>query len=294
MSAITLVITAAGRAALVNAAAAGTNAVTITQAGFTSLAFAAAAGMTALPGEFKRVTTLSGAVVDPDTIHLVLRDDSAAAYALRGLALYLSDGTLFALYGQPDPILEKSASATALLAIDVRFADITAASLAFGDANFLNPPATTSTAGVVELATIAEAAGGGDTIRAITPATLKAVIDARFGVGAATAFARQLLAAPDAPAARGALELRGAALKEEGHGNGLDADTVDGYHVSRGGAGGAWPCLPVVNSDGVMEVGRFIDFHNASNDPADFRGRLELQGALLFWSGAALWHAGND
>ncbi|MEY2883389.1 MAG: hypothetical protein RL490_1113 [Pseudomonadota bacterium] len=294
MAAITLVITTAGRAALVNAANAGTNAVRIAAAGLTATNFAAAPAAVALPGEFVRIPGISGATVDPDTISLVIRDDSAAAYTLRGLGLFLADGTLFALYGQAAPILEKAANATALIVVDVRFVDIDATTITFGDANFLNPPATTSVAGVIEIATTAEATAGEDAVRALTPAGLKAALDGRFGANSATAFVRTLLTAASAAAFRLTLGIKAAALKDEGHGNSLDADTVDGYHVSRVNAGGVWPCLPVVHTSGVMEVGTALDFHTVSSDSGDYVGRLAGTTSNLFWNNAPVWHAAND
>jgi len=298
MSAVTLIVTAAGRAALVNAAAAGTNAVTIAQAGLTSLAFTAAPGMTGLPGEFRRITAVAGAAVDADTIHLVIRDDSEASYDLSGFGLYLADGTLFALYGQADPILEKSPQSTALIAVDVRFADITAASLEFSGDGFLNPPATTTVAGVVELATNEEASAGADAIRAVTPAGLKAAIDARFGVNAASAFVRTLLDRANQAAFRLALSIRSAALKDEGAGNGLDADLLDGlqtHNVPAAQAGGSWPSIPIINNAGATDIGRHLDFHAAANNPGDFAVRLGLDAfGRLTINGALIWTINND
>ena len=37
-------------------------------------------------------------------------------------------------------------------------------------------------------------------------------------------------------------------------------------------------------SDGVMEIGRYIDFHKASSDPADFTVRLDANGSVLWCS----------
>ena len=174
--AFTLTITAAGRAALVNAAHDGTAPVRIASVGVSPQAFTATPATAALPGEVKRIATLSGDVVAADTIHLIVRDETDASYTVRSLALYLADGTLFGAYGQATVIVEKSAQALLLLAIDVRFADIAASQISFGDANFLNPPATTDRVGVVELATLDEARAGNDAIRAVTPATAKAAV----------------------------------------------------------------------------------------------------------------------
>ncbi len=225
-------VTAAGRAALVNAANTGTLPVFITQVGVTATAFTAAADGSdlALPGEIKRLATFGGAAVADDTIHAVIRDDSADVYTMRGFGLYLGDGTLFGLYGQADPILEKSAGAVMMLANDVIFADIDAASLTFGDASFLNPPATVDTAGVVELATDAEAIAGVDATRAVTPKGLVAKLTALLGAGAPSTFVKTLLTAVDLVAFRTLLAIKTAASYDIGVGNGLDADLLDGQH----------------------------------------------------------------
>lgn len=224
--------TNAGRAALVNAQNTGTLPVVVTQIGITATAFTASASATALPGELKRLTTFGASSVADDIIHVTMRDDSASVYDLRGFALYLEDGTLFGLYGQADPILQKSASATALLSADVKFADIAATDITFGETSFQNPPATTTVQGVVELATDAEVATGTDTQRAVTPKGLRALLDSRFGSGAPSAFVKGLLSLTTAALMRAALEIKSAALKDEGAGNGLDADKLDGKEGS--------------------------------------------------------------
>ena len=78
----------------------------------------------------------------------------------------------------------------------------------------------------------------------------------------------------------------------EGSGNGLDADTVDGKHIW---SGNVWNRIPVVFSDGVMEVGRYIDFHNTSGDTSDFAVRLDTDGTSgLRINGSKIWTSGND
>ena len=51
-----------------------------------------------------------------------------------------------------------------------------------------------------------------------------------------------------------------------------NADTVDGYHVAK------WNGLPIVDSAGVMEIGKFIDFHNTKEDSADYSTRIVCTG----------------
>lgn len=232
MSALILQVTAAGRAAIVNAQNTGTTPLLVSQIGLTEQAFVAAADGSdvALPGELKRLATFAGDAVAADTIHVSITDDTADTYSLRGFAMYFDDGTLFALYGQADPIVEKSAQAMALLALDAIFEALDVTALTFGDTNFALPPATTEAQGIVELATEAEAEAGADAVRAITPATHKGAMDARFGVSAPSGFVKTLLTAATAIAFRALLAIKSAALYDTGADNGLDADLLDGQH----------------------------------------------------------------
>lgn len=225
-------ITNAGRAKLVNGTNTGTNTVLISQIGLTSTGFTPTAAMTQLPGEFKRMTSFGGESVAADTIHVTLQDSGTDKYPLRGFGLYLADGTLFAVYGQAEAIMEKASISTLLLSADVVFADIDTAQIKFGSTQFLNPPATETVAGVVELADSPETILGTDAVRAVTARGLKATLDSRFGANAPTPFVKTVLALATAVAIRTGLELKGAALKDMGHGKGLDADTLDGMHAA--------------------------------------------------------------
>ena len=235
MSALKLHVTAAGIAAIINAENTGTAPVLISHVGLTDQVFSAP-GATTLPGELKRLTTFGGAAVANDTIHITIRDDSSDSYTLRGFGLYLGDGTLFAVYSHAgetqDYIMQKASAAMLLLQSDVRFTQINAANITFGSAEWLNPPATTTVAGVVELADSTESIAGADPTRAVTPAGMKAALDGRFGEGAPSGFVKGLLALATAAAIRAAIGLGAAALRDEGHGKGLDADKLDGQEGS--------------------------------------------------------------
>ncbi|WP_323507246.1 hypothetical protein [Glaciimonas sp. Gout2] len=172
MSGISIITTKAGRAALVNAEHNGTAPLTVTHIGLTAAVFTPDDDLVDLPGEFKRLDTLSGEVVAADTIHVTIRDDGTDTYTVRGIGYWLSNGVLLGVYGQPDPILEKSAQSMLLLSADTIFTTIDVTNLTFGNANFTNPPATTSRQGVVELATFTETVAGSDPTRAVTPAGL--------------------------------------------------------------------------------------------------------------------------
>lgn len=54
--------------------------------------------------------------------------------------------------------------------------------------------------------------------------------------------------------------------------NASNADMVNYCRVAR------WNGLPVVDTAGVMEIGKFIDFHNAKEDSADYSTRIECTG----------------
>ena len=63
----------------------------------------------------------------------------------------------------------------------------------------------------------------------------------------------------------------------DGSGSGLDADTLDGYHAN-GSNDRPYGHIPTIESNGVMEVGRYIDFHNDNNGKHDFSTRLQSTG----------------
>jgi hypothetical protein len=173
-----LKLTTAGRAALVAPNNAGTAARLVAQVGITPTAFAFDAERAALPDEIKRVATISGAVVAADTIHLTVRDDTPDAFTVRGLGLYLDDGTLLGTYSQAEPILIKASASVMLLAFDAKVLDgsVDISQLTFGNTNFLNPPATQETAGIVRMADMTETIAGISEVLAVSPRWLKFVL----------------------------------------------------------------------------------------------------------------------
>lgn len=148
----------------------------ISSVGLTDADFVVAPTLEALPGEFRRIDTISGRAVGDNVVHLTMRDDEPVGYTARGFGLFLPDGTLFAVYGQPDRLFEKSPLTTFLAAIDLAFPTADIDNLTFGNTDFLNPPATTATKGVVELATQAEADAGVDTRRVAPVSVMRATI----------------------------------------------------------------------------------------------------------------------
>ncbi len=83
----------------------------------------------------------------------------------------------------------------------------------------------------------------------------------------------------------------------DGAGSGLDADFLRGYPlgVQDYSQPVVWGYIPIVKTDGVMEVGKFIDFHLTSGSTADFEPRLEaIDPNNLVINGNKIWHAGNN
>lgn len=171
-------VTAAGLDALVDAQGGGTDPIQIAALGITENAFTMAPTISAVPGELKRIEAIAGEAVSETVIHMTAQDVSEDIYELRGLGLYLDDGTLFAIYSQPTPIFRKVSISFFLLALDIGFSNGVAGDIVFGDTTFLMPPASETVKGVAEIATAAEAEEGDDDQRIITPRKLRLVLNA--------------------------------------------------------------------------------------------------------------------
>lgn len=85
MPGLQIIVTKPGRTALVNAEHNGTAPPKISEIGITAAVFTANEDTAALPGEIKRIKTISGEVVAPDTIHVAIRDDGTDTYTMRGI-----------------------------------------------------------------------------------------------------------------------------------------------------------------------------------------------------------------
>ena len=141
---------------------------------------------------------------------------------------------MFALYGQPVPttIIEKAGAATMLLSCDVRFAQIDATEITFGDSTWTNPPASETVQGVSRRATVLQAVAGNSTDTTMTPQGDKAALDGRLGAGAPTAFVKALLNLATAALFRTAIGIKDVATLNMGTGGGIDADMLDGKHAA--------------------------------------------------------------
>lgn len=60
----------------------------------------------------------------------------------------------------------------------------------------------------------------------------------------------------------------------DGSGSGLDADLLDGKHLHQG----QWNSICYIGGDGVLEIGKYIDFHEEQGMITDFSCRIKTQG----------------
>jgi len=179
MPGLLMTITDAGLDALVDAEGGGSDDIVIAELGLTDQIFVMAPTLTALPGEYKRLDSISGEAVSDNIIHLTAYDVSAEIYDVTGFGLFLEDGTLFAAFSSDaDPVLSKAALALGLFSLDISFDNSNAANITFGTSIFSYPPASKTIKGVAELADDDEADAGVDDLRIMTPKMVKRLIDA--------------------------------------------------------------------------------------------------------------------
>lgn len=244
--ALQVTITNAGRAEIIAAENTGTNKVTIVAVAFGTARYAPQKTQSTLQAEVKRVASIAGQAVADDTLHVVALDESADTYNVGEFGLITDKGTLLAVYSQLPAegwIIQKAPASTLLLATDIILESLGTAAIQFGDVAFINPPATTTVAGVVMLEDSLTSSSRTKALTALqgkrlfdalagkqpldTTLTALAALDVladkliyatgadRFSITDFTAFSRLLLAATDGTAARqvlGAAPTNNAAL----------------------------------------------------------------------------------
>ncbi len=141
--ALALIITNAGRQALIDGE-------TITHLAVGTSGYTATATATGLRNEVARVS-VSGSSPVAGQLQIQAIDESANVYACRELGLITDQGTLFAIYAQSGVLIEKSSAAAVVITADLAISSEGAASITFGNTNFLQLSATTQHAGIVQL-----------------------------------------------------------------------------------------------------------------------------------------------
>ncbi|EFN7934180.1 tail fiber protein [Escherichia coli] len=176
MSKLLFTMTDAGRQELVNANKTGTNKVEIVSVGLGSRYYVTSTSQTNITNEIKRLTTIGGKVVSPDTIHVTAKDDSKDEYVVHTIGLYTNKGALFAVYSQEQAIINKASSTIALISSDIAIKTLDTKNITFGDIEFINPPATETVVGVARFANEQEIEAGTDDSLAVSAKRLKQAI----------------------------------------------------------------------------------------------------------------------
>ncbi|EHK9838109.1 tail fiber protein [Escherichia coli] len=176
MSKLLFTMTDAGRQELVNTNKTGTNKVELVSVGLGSRYYVTSTSQTNITNEIKRLTTIGGKVVSPDTIHVTAKDDSKDEYVVHTIGLYTNKGTLFAVYSQEQAIINKASSTIALISSDIAIKTLDTKNITFGDIEFINPPATETVVGVARFANEQEIDAGTDDSLAVSAKRLKQAI----------------------------------------------------------------------------------------------------------------------
>lgn len=177
MDKLIFTITDAGRQAIINASNTGTEKVEIKSVGIGSSYYITSPEQTDIHDEIKRITSIGGAVISPDTIHVSAKDDSPDEYVVHTVGLYTDKNILFAVYSRRMPIINKSSATVMLISSDITFKSLDTANITFGDVVFINPPASESVVGVSRFATAEEVEEGLDPAIAVSAKRLKGELD---------------------------------------------------------------------------------------------------------------------
>ncbi|HFG9916644.1 TPA: phage tail protein [Salmonella enterica subsp. enterica serovar Warragul] len=177
MDKLIFTITDAGRQAIINASNTGTEKVEIKSVGIGSSYYITSPEQTDIHDEIKRITSIGGAVISPDTIHVSAKDDSPDEYVVHTVGLYTDKNILFAVYARRMPIINKSSATVMLISSDITFKSLDTANITFGDVVFINPPASESVVGVSRFATAEEVEEGLDPAIAVSAKRLKGELD---------------------------------------------------------------------------------------------------------------------
>ncbi|HIC5483425.1 TPA: hypothetical protein ACW30B_004689, partial [Salmonella enterica subsp. enterica serovar Schwarzengrund] len=162
---------------MINASNTGTEKVEIKSVGIGSSYYITSPEQTDIHDEIKRITSIGGAVISPDTIHVSAKDDSPDEYVVHTVGLYTDKNILFAVYSRRMPIINKSSATVMLISSDITFKSLDTANITFGDVVFINPPASESVVGVSRFATAEEVEEGLDPAIAVSAKRLKGELD---------------------------------------------------------------------------------------------------------------------
>ena len=68
--------------------------------------------------------------------------------------------------------------------------------------------------------------------------------------------------------------------------------TLNGISTTKSASGNRWGISPEVEGNGVMEVGRYLDFHSTDGDTSDYGARLDFDGTNIVSTNAFAMSSG--
>ncbi len=178
---ISPIITSAGLTAVLNATNDGLSA-RITHVALGDAAWTPDNSATALQNERQRVAVSNGSRIQSNQIHITAVENGTVEYWIRELGFFLDDGTLLAVWSDPDqPLAYKAAGVDVLLAFDLLLSALPDDSVEVVGTGGVNlPPATDVIAGVLRFATESEERGGVISDVAISPEGVRRHGDNRY------------------------------------------------------------------------------------------------------------------
>ncbi len=178
---ISPIITTAGLTAVLNATNDGLSA-RITHVALGDAAWTPDNSATALQNERRRVTVSNGERIQPTQIHITAVENGSTEYWIRELGFYLDDGTLLAIWSDPEqPLAFKAAGVDILLAFDLVLSALPDDSVEVVGTGGVNlPPATSTVVGVLRFATDSEATGAERRDVSMSPVTSRLLGDSRY------------------------------------------------------------------------------------------------------------------
>ncbi len=178
---ISPIIASAGLTAVLNATNDGLSA-RITHVALGDAAWTPDNSATVLQNERQRVTVSNGSRIQPNQIHITAVENGSVEYWIRELGFYLDDGTLLAVWSDPDqPLAYKAAGVDVLLAFDLVLSALPDDSVEVVGTGGVNlPPATTVIEGVLRFATDDEARDADRRDVGMSPVTVRMLGDTRY------------------------------------------------------------------------------------------------------------------
>lgn len=137
---------------------------------------------TTLRNERARIAVSGGTRIQPNQIHITAVENGTVEYWIRELGFILDDGTMLAVWSDPDQALAfKAAGVDVLLAFDLVLSALPDESVTVdGTGGVQLPPATETVIGVSRFATEAEMIAGESDAVSVTPNKVLVVGDARY------------------------------------------------------------------------------------------------------------------